>query len=172
MKKSLIFKILYLFLILIVCAGASVFATNTYLASQVTYGSTNVEEALNGLFTLKENTYNFSTDEQIVGKWIDNKPIYRTIIQMPNGTVSSTASVISKDLTSLKIKEMLSMTGFMNWGNSTIKRCIPYILNTTINIPVTPSFEENNLKIHLYRSSSTTEISNIYMTLIYTKTTD
>lgn len=50
MKKSLIFKILYLFLILIVIAGASVFATNTYLASQVSYGSTNVEIALNELY--------------------------------------------------------------------------------------------------------------------------
>lgn len=50
MKKSLIFKMLYLFLVLIVVAGASVFATNTYLASQVTYGSTNVEDALNDLY--------------------------------------------------------------------------------------------------------------------------
>ena len=33
MKKSLIFKILYLFLGLVVMAGASVFATNTFLVS-------------------------------------------------------------------------------------------------------------------------------------------
>ena len=50
MKKSLIFKILYLVLGLVVMAGASVFATNTYLASQVTYGNTNVEQALNELY--------------------------------------------------------------------------------------------------------------------------
>ena len=81
MKKSLIFKILYLFLVLIVVAGASVFATNTYLASQISYGSSNVEDALNGLFTLQGNDENYSTEERIVGKWIDEKNIYRKIIE-------------------------------------------------------------------------------------------
>ena len=61
-------------------AGASVFATNTFLVSQVTYGNTNVENALNDLYTLKGNDENYSTDEKIVGKWIDGKPIYRKII--------------------------------------------------------------------------------------------
>ena len=85
MKKSLIFKILYLFLILIVVAGASVFATNTYLSARdVSYGSTNVEDALNGLFTLKGNDENYSTDEKVVGKWIDGKPIYRKVFSFTN----------------------------------------------------------------------------------------
>ena len=62
MKKSLVFKILYLFLVLIVVAGASVFATNTYLASQVSYSKSDgteisVANALNELYLkiLKQN---------------------------------------------------------------------------------------------------------------------
>lgn len=93
MKKSLIFKILYLFLVLIVVAGASVFATNTYLASQVSYGNSNVEDALNGLFTLKENTYNYSTDEQIVGTWFDGKKIYRKINTINNTLTANWYSI-------------------------------------------------------------------------------
>lgn len=89
MKKSLIFKLLYLFLVLIVMAGASVFATNTYLANQVSYGNTNVEDALNGLFSLKENTYNYSTDEQIIGKWTDGKPIYRKVLNFDKVSANS-----------------------------------------------------------------------------------
>lgn len=109
MKKSLIFKILYLFLVLIVCAGASVFATTTFLASQVSYGSTNVEEALNGLFTLKENTYNYSTNEQIVGRWTNNKPIYRKVF---NGTTPdiTTSNVTTSLLVSNNLDELISLT--------------------------------------------------------------
>ena len=85
MKKSLIFKILYLFLVLIIIAGASVFATNTYLSARyISYGSSNVEDALNGLFTLKGNDENYSTEEKIVGKWIDGKNIYRKVFNFDN----------------------------------------------------------------------------------------
>lgn len=90
MKKSLIFKILYLFLVLIVVAGASVFATNTYLASQVSYGNTNVENALNDLYTLKGNDENYSTDEKVVGKWIDGKPLYRKILKYTRNNINPT----------------------------------------------------------------------------------
>lgn len=107
MKKSLIFKILYLFLGLVVMAGASVFATNTFLANQVTYGNTNVETALNNLF-IQNNKQNYSTDEQVIGKWINNKPIYRKVFigKTPNTTTSNvTTSILVSD----KLDELLSL---------------------------------------------------------------
>ena len=97
MKKSLIFKILYLFLVLTVVAGASVLATNTYLASQVSYGNSNVEDALNGLYKLKENTYNYANNEQVIGKWVNGKPIYRKIwtnVTVSNGTQLGTIATV------------------------------------------------------------------------------
>lgn len=71
MKKSLVFKILYLFLVLIVVAGASVFATNYYLASQIQYTDTkSVEEALNELYSIKQ----LSFGEAIHSETLSNLP--------------------------------------------------------------------------------------------------
>lgn len=92
MKKSLIFKTLYLFLILVVVAVSSVFATNAYLSARdISYGSTNVENALNDLYTLKGNDENYSTDEKAVGKWIDGKTIYRKCVQLSSSVTPTTS---------------------------------------------------------------------------------
>ena len=69
MKKSLVFKILYLFLVLIVVAGASVFATNYYLASQVSYSKSDgteisVANALNELYLKNSETKSQETEWQ------------------------------------------------------------------------------------------------------------
>ena len=165
MKKSLIFKILYLFLILIVITGASVFATNTYLASQVSYGSTNVEDALNGLFTLKENTYNYSTDEQVIGKWIDNKPIYRKIINcgtLPNNSDKNVTHNISN------IDKIISIYGYATDGTifHTVLKAVTSETKYSINIV------GDKTKLILTTGSDRTSLKECYVAIQYTKTTD
>ena len=122
MKKTLFFKILYLFLVLIVIAGASVFATSTYLSARdVSYGSTNVEDALNGLFTLKGNDENYSTDEKIVGKWIDGKNIYRKIFikEFPNQPYFYKDNSIYGEEYDLKDLDILIDSRVISTGNHT-----------------------------------------------------
>lgn len=163
MKKSLIFKILYLFLILIVVASASVFATNTYLASQVSYASTNVEDALNDLYTLKGNDENYSTDEKIIGKWIDGKPIYRNIIDMGNQTTKNTS--ISKDISFLNIDKPLKNTGYALYNNN----------NKIYNFPIINGEEQvagfafNSDTLSFTASTWMNNFSNIIAIIEYTK---
>lgn len=105
MKKSLILKLLFCIIILILVASASVFATYTYLASNVSYGSTTVDNALNDLYALKGNNNNYSSEEQVIGKWINGKTIYRKIFTgtTPNTSKSNTTTsiLISSDLDEL-----------------------------------------------------------------------
>ena len=107
MKKSLIFKILYSFLVLVAIVGASVFATNTYLASQVSYGSTNVADALNDLYKTKSNNniYTFDTSNLIY-----------TICEEPDW-VSDT----SFSYTATQDCYILGLIAGLNYGNVSIK---------------------------------------------------
>ena len=99
-------------------------------------GSSALSEMTDVIFTdLQENdilTYNgsvwvngdalheYSTEEKIVGKWIDGKMIYEKVI---NGTMigSTTEWVNFYDCTSLNIDNMINISGFFNFQNI---RCI------------------------------------------------
>lgn len=52
---------------------------------------------------------NFSTDEKVIGTWIDGKPLYQKIIITTNTTVKNWANV---DLSSLNIYEMCNFCGY------------------------------------------------------------
>ena len=156
MKKSLIFKILYLFLVLIVVAGASVFATNTYLSARdISYGSTNVEDALNGLFTLKGNDENYSTDEKVVGKWINNKPIYRKVIEVGSLTVNSGSWIESSIPCPINIENIISGK-FIN-DDASLGTHLARNSKSTFNYQILGNYNQYIIK---------------YLIVEYTKTTD
>lgn len=50
------------------------------------------------------NLNEYSTDEQVIGKWIDGKPIYRKVI-------NTTKSQVSDIMTNLHIKRLISTVG-------------------------------------------------------------
>ena len=178
MKKSLIFKILYLFLVLIVIAGASVFATNTYLSARdVSYGSTNVEDALNGLFTLKGNDEKYSTEEKIVGKWINNKPIYRKVITKTINVAADTLKSI--DIANMttdfsNTEEIINISGNICRLENNQQISQVFILNS--NHQNSKYYNscymsaDNTIRIKIYPDSNMTVI--IKAVVEYTKTTD
>jgi len=60
------------------------------------------------LYPYKEqNTY--STDEIIIGTWIDNKPIYRKVFTNINGPRTANTTEDLLDISSIDIKELLKM---------------------------------------------------------------
>lgn len=159
MKKTLIFKTLYLFLVLIVVAGASVFATNTYLSARdVSYGNSNVENALNGLFTLKGNDENYSIDAKVVGKWIDGKPIYRKCIDLGSYKGNTTIDLTSYNL---NIDYLISCKSTGNNGGNW------YDFSMTNNHDTALYFKGN---FNTLAIAGTTTIR--YIILEYTKTSD
>ena len=170
MKKSLIFKTLYLFLILVVVAVSSVFATNAYLSARdISYGSSNVENALNDLYTLKGNDENYSTDEKAVGKWIDGKPIFRKTYNFGNISANSTKAISISDIYST-IDQLITISGatycsnFMQWYN--IPNTHTDMPNYYINSVIEGSSQELTIRVG---SGFTNGLSNTILYIEYTK---
>lgn len=166
MKKSLIFKILYLFLGLVVMAGASVFATNTFLANQVTYGNTNVETALNNLF-IQNNKQNYSTDEQVIGKWINNKPIYRKVVSLGNFSANTKENYISTGISNVDHIVDFNIRFKFDDGNEFDNL---YLLKYSLGY-ITPYIDNASKKIYVAHFCSA-NLNSVYSIIEYTKTTD
>lgn len=127
-----------------------------------------------GILQVDNNSgHNYSTDEQVVGTWIDGKPVYEKTVQYignisPNGT-SFPHNILNVDkfisLDSLLYSEDYSRT-YM--GNSYIYHDV-----NSVNIDIKVTVEAENIKIN---RSSVPEASDVpyfsYITLQYTKTTD
>lgn len=60
------------------------------------------------------NTY--STDEQVVGTWIDGKPVYRKVIQTPGPTAVN--EIKSVDITDLNVETVIRLDGRYFWDST------------------------------------------------------
>lgn len=113
-----------------------------------------------------KNRFKYSTDEIVVGEWIDGKPLYRTTIVLPNGTGQTT----QKDFT-------LSDYGITNVDEIFIVHP-SYYRNVNQNIPF--NFYDGST-YEVFVSPTTLSVLVTYspiasnrmvITLEYTKTTD
>lgn len=99
----------------------------------------------------------YSTDEQVVGTWIDGKPIYQKTIPLNGLSVSSTSWVDSGvSISSNNIEYIISAIGL----STQYKMTIPMVANS----------DEANMKLLICRDNDTTPMD--YVTIQYTKTTD
>lgn len=171
MKKSLIFKMLFILLAFIIVSGTSVFAANIYNANQIGYGSSNVETALNNLIT-QVNNRNYSTDEQIIGKWIDGKPIYRKTFNFENISAGSTKKISISDIYTT-IDQIITINGiaycseFQQWYN--IPNTHTNMSSFYINSVIEGASQELTVRAG---SGFTNGLSKVIIYIEYTKTTD
>ena len=116
MKKKMLLISIISFLIggLLFGSIGVVFAI-TYKASDIVYSPTDntwnvttVGQAINDL-ALSKTSDNYSTDEQVIGTWIDGKPIYqKTLYYSSSGTTSSiNIATISN------VKNIIDLTGMV-----------------------------------------------------------
>lgn len=56
---------------------------------------------------IRNNTY--STEEQVIGTWLDNKPIYRKVIEINSGLVSGENTINFSNISNLK--EIVNING-------------------------------------------------------------
>ena len=127
----------------------------------------NIEEELNEI-TPK---FEYSTTETVVGKWIDNKPIYRKVIHVNSLTPSGT------DYANIP-------HGINNIDKLVNIRCMGSVESSTFfNFTNYTWFDENNGTVHvfvdnqyigvMYQGSGTMYfVDDAYFILEYTKTTD
>lgn len=128
----------------------------------------NVEYAINentDLINKTDNKHNYSTEEQVIGTWIDGKPLYRKTIKIENVTASSHV-----DLTSLNIENLCAnkirgnetqygiIFGNFCWNNGSKAFFTQY----------SPFGNDSNL----YYNLSNVSFSYLEFTIEYTKTTD
>ena len=152
--------------------------TNEYV-SQAQYNSllarvVALENNSNSQSSSSSTSNNYSTDEQVVGTWIDGKPLYqKTIspnIQLPNKTSVSFSTGLSANI----IDTLVSMDSICRCGDTTgYWRNMPKIQDNNTNIIVTYQLESNNTAITAFcRNGDCSEFYLKHVTLKYTKTTD
>ena len=98
MKK--IFKNrLFIFILGMVVSLSGVVVASNYIASDISYTPSdsnwkvsNVAEAINSIELSKTST-NYSTEEKVVGTWIDGKPLYQKTILFDSILVSINAEI-------------------------------------------------------------------------------
>lgn len=109
-------------------------------------------------------SHNYSTTEQIIGYWIDGKPLYRKVINfgnLPNATSKSVAHNISN------LKRVIKMQGYAYSSQSGFDIPIPYTSNGYLI-----SLRCDDTYVVVTPMTDQTSFDECYITLEYTKTTD
>ena len=109
--------------------------------------------------------HEYSTEEKVVGKWIDGKPLYEKTVYFGSGTLSNKASVSFENM---NIDKIMVISGTFE---DTIdgQLSIPVSLDGTLHV----GFYCNRSGILLtFSGAFNGRISNAYAIIQYTKTTD
>jgi len=121
----------------------------------------------NGEGKTEENLDIYSTEEQVIGKWIDGKLLYRKVIDV-NVNNLSTSNDVSFDCTN--IEQVIEIKGIMKRFESWEK--LPKgTSNSDYLIDIYVYTNENKILIAA-GNSVINGISKIYLIIEYTKTTD
>lgn len=120
----------------------------------------NIEEEINKL-----NTY--STEEQIVGTWIDGKPLYeKTIIK--TGGLSTGDNNIEHGINGLK--HVIDESTTLTYANNTSYH-LPVVGSSGSSVTFYISANQETFNIRVI-NDSWSSLATVYTTLLYTKTTD
>ena len=160
-------KYVLLIVIVFIFSGIGAYAGN-FLAGDIkyspkdkTWGVTNVQAAIDSL-KLAKTSDNYSTDERVIGTWIDGKPIYQKTL---TGKVSGTDySLIN--LADLNIEKCLEISGAYH---ATGLGYMPFNYSKTDYIT---GYYKESTKTFEFRAYPDYNDGDYYFTIKYTKTTD
>ena len=109
----------------------------------------------------------YSTTEQVIGEWIDGKPLYRKTVavgSMPNNSEKPVSHGISN-------VEFITSVGGSTRNASGLVLPLPYLSNTQ-NQDTAISVHVTATTIFITAFSDRSNYTESYITLVYTKTTD
>ena len=109
-----------------------------------------------------DNLHEYSTEEKIVGTWIDGKPIYEKVIQVENFIIGNNEIPLENLDTIINYSGNLILTDYPGY-----KRFFPYVQNNSTAKVVINHY--NDIKFVV---ASAFNCNKIYITIQYTKTTD
>lgn len=135
---------------------------------------------IEGIKLLNSNVY--STSEQRIGTWIDNKPLYQKTFTGTFGTITASNTVLQEyheDLSSLNIDKTVDIKGVVTESGGVAYSGTTFTGNTStfnkegaMNFAVQQNSNDNN-KLYLYTDiGSWYSECNFICTIKYTKTTD
>ena len=108
---------------------------------------------------------NYSTEEQVIGKWIDGKPVYRKIIDT-NDNSSNILHGISN------LKNVITCKGnIKRTSSAVVSQLFPHI-DTNSNYNVDVNYFSSTTIYLLIGTSILSSITGFRLILEYTKTTD
>lgn len=121
---------------------------------------------------IKNSNYHvYSTEEKVVGEWIDGKKIYERVFYiptLPGKPASEGPSDIYIDNTSI-YENLISYNGSIVYSND-IKHCWP--LNNSFGLEIIPFVSSDNKLKFRYRDDSSVTHLNLNFIIQYTKNTD
>ena len=133
------------------------------IGTEVTYDGASVP---NGWVEV-DNPFEYSTDEQKIGTWIDGKPIYRKVIDcgtLPNATTKNIAHGISNLNTVTSFQTIAKSPSANTW--------LPLPATNTSNIIYNVSAYMTNTNIVITAGDNKSIYTQSYAIIEYTKTTD
>ncbi len=104
----------------------------------------------------------YSTDEQVIGTWVDGKKIYRKVLEV-NRYVPATG--YTTDISALKVKQVINVSGF------TTTHVLPFS-NPWSHFYFDMNSTNTIVSFCPYSGTSGTAVSSVTYWIEYTKTTD
>lgn len=112
-----------------------------------------------------ENPNSYSTEEKVVGTWIDGKPLYREVINfgaLPNND--------RKTIThNLQNKNIVRVEGICWDTDHDIIQMLPIAISNSYAVPY---FYRPGNEVTIVTNGDRSTLTNCYITIEYTKTTD
>ena len=130
--------------------------------------------ASNKLATENDLIHVYSTTEQIVGTWVDDKPIYEVSMEIPLTNLQAGVNV-TYPYPITNLKRVLGLTGIINRGNFPTSGYATGINEYEQSAQwINVFYDYANKEISLHSGSSTSSYSNgtLFLTMKYQKTTD
>ena len=138
--------------------------TNSFL-NKTTLDKLSTSDEGNLLFNgkgINGDLYNYSTEEQVVGTWINGKPIYEKVINVENFIIGDNEIPLENLDTIINYSGSLILTDYANY-----KRVFPYIQNNNTSKVVINHYNETKFVV-----ASAFTCNTINIIIQYTKTTD
>ena len=129
----------------------------------------NVEAALNNL-NLRENqlSTHYSTDEQVVGEWIDGKPLYQKSYVINNKALSQGENNLI-NASSLNIESVILFSGTVGSSDKSRILQLPHRSKATFH---NLSYNRNTKYIYFLSDGDYWTSADLKFSIQYTKTTD
>ena len=134
--------------------------------------ASDMDDVVTPLPSVMSRRFKYSTEEQVVGEWIDGKPLYQKTLNIDN--LSTGTNSIAHNIANLK--KAFVVSGYFTYGDGSSSISLPYMdensgSNSFISVG---SINRTNLVIYVGSNYSAFSSSTLQacVTVQYTKTTD